>query len=127
MEFGGCRISHDTLNDKGFVYIQPKEQRIRAFEELKRPSTKKEAQVWSGMVSSLSQWCPASSLACPLLRKATAGAAKLQWIDALEKEYQDVRILMKRNLKLSPYDPTRFFNLVIDGSAIHGVGYVLFQ
>ena len=79
------------------------------------------------MVSSLSQWCPASSLACPLLRKATAGASKLQWTDALEKEYQDVRRMMKSNLRLSPYDLTRFLNLVIDGSAIHGVGYVLFQ
>ena len=45
VEFGGCRISHDTLNDKGFVYIQPKEQRIRAFEKLRRPSTKKKAQI----------------------------------------------------------------------------------
>ena len=115
------------MNDKGFVFIQPKEQRIRAFEELKRPSTKREAQVWSGMVSSLAAWPPATSLACPLLRKATAGASKLQWTDALEKEYQNVRRLMKNNLKLSPYDPTRFLNLFIDGSAIHGVGYLLFQ
>ena len=102
VEFGGCRISHDTLNDKGFVFIQPKEQRVRAFEELKRPSTKREAQVWSGMVSSLAAWAPATSLACPLLRKGTAGASKLQWTNALEKEYQDVRRLMKSNLKLSP-------------------------
>ena len=34
---------------------------------------------------------------------------------------------MKNNLKLSPYDPTRFLNLVIDGSAIHGIGYLFFQ
>ena len=64
---------------------------------------------------------------CPLKRKATAGAAKLQWTDALEKEYQDVRRLMKRNLKLSPYEPELFLYLVIDGSATHGVGYILFQ
>ena len=81
------------------------------------------------MVSSLtlSQWCPAFSLASPQLRKPTAGAAKQQWTEALEKEYQDERRLMKRNLKLSPYDPKRFLNLVIDGSATQRVGYVLFQ
>ena len=95
VEFGGCQISADKLNDKGFIFIQPKEGRVRAFEELKRPTTKREAQVWSGMVSSLAAWAPATSVACPLLRKATAGASKLQWTDALEREYQDVRRLIK--------------------------------
>ena len=46
VEFGGCRISADRLRDKGFIFIQPKEGRVRAFAELKRPSTKREAQVW---------------------------------------------------------------------------------
>ena len=127
VEFGGCRISADKLNDKGFISIQPKEGRVRAFEELKRPTTKREAQVWSGMVSSLAAWAPATSVACPLLRKATAGASKLQWTDALEREYQDVRRLIKNNLKLSPYNPSQSLNLCIDGSAIHGIGYILFQ
>ena len=127
IEFGGCRISAERLKDKGFIFIKPKENRIRAFSELKRPTTKREAQVWSGMVSSLAAWAPATSVACPLLRKATARASKLQWTDALEREYQDVRRLIKNNLKLSPYDPSQFLNLCIDGSAIHGVGYILFQ
>ena len=34
VEFGRCRISADKLNDKGFIFIQPKEGRVRAFEEL---------------------------------------------------------------------------------------------
>ena len=127
VEFGGCRISADRHRDKGFIFIQPKEGRVRAFAELKRPSTKWEAQVWSGMVSSLSAWAPATSIACPLLRKATAGPSKFQWTDALEGEYQNVRRLIKNNLKLSLYDPSRFLNLCIDGSAIHSIGYILFQ
>ena len=53
VEFGGCRISADRLRDKGFIFITPKEGRVRAFSELKHPSTKREAQVWAGMVSSL--------------------------------------------------------------------------
>ena len=32
VEFGGCRISADRLKDKGFIFIQPKEGRVRAFE-----------------------------------------------------------------------------------------------
>ena len=79
------------------------------------------------MVSSLSAWAPATNVACPLLRKATVGPAQLKWSEALEGEYQNVRRLIKDNLKLSPYDPSRFLNLCIDGSAIHGMGYILFQ
>ena len=37
VEFGGCRISADKLNDKGFNFIHPKEGRVRAFEELNAP------------------------------------------------------------------------------------------
>ena len=105
VEFGGCRISTDKLNDKGFIFIQPKEGRVRAFEELKRPTTKQEAQVWSGMVSSLAAWAPATSIACPLLRKATARASKLQWTDALEGEYQNVRRLIKKQPKAQSLRP----------------------
>ena len=45
----------------------------------------------------------------------------------MEGEYQSVRKLIKNNLRLSPYDPSRYLNLCIDGSAIHGMGYILFQ
>ena len=121
VEFGCCRISSDRLRDKGFIFIKPKEGRIRAFSELKRPETKREAQVWAGMVSSLSAWAPATIVACVLIRKATAGPAQLKWSEALEGEYQNVRRLIKNNLRLSPYYPSRYLNLCIDGSAIHGM------
>ena len=65
VEFWGCQISADRLNEKGFIFIQPKEGRVRAFEELKRPTTKREAQVWSGMVSSLAAWAPAICCLAP--------------------------------------------------------------
>ena len=79
------------------------------------------------MVSSLAYWAPAAKVACPQMRKATAGLAQLRWSEALEEEYQNVRTLIKNNLKLSPYDPSRWLNLVIDGSATHGMGWILFQ
>ena len=83
--------------------------------------------MWSGMVSSLASWAPATKVACPQTRKATAGPAQLRWSEALEEKYQNVRTLIKNNLKLSPYDPSRWLNLIIDGSATHGMGWVLFQ
>ena len=50
-----------------------------------------------------------------------------EWSEALEEEYQSVTSLIKNNLKLSPYDPSRWLNLIVDGSATHGMGWILFQ
>ena len=52
---------------------------------------------------------------------------KLKWTESLENEYQDVRKLMKRNLRLFPYEPESWLNLVIDSSSTRGVGFVLLQ
>ena len=104
------------------MFIEPREQRLRAFDQLGRPGTKKEAQVWSGMIASLAAWFPASSLACPLIRKATAGANKLVWNDELEAEYLQTKKLMKKSLKISPYRPERWLNMIIDGASTKGVG-----
>ena len=76
VEFGRCRISRKMLGAKGCVFFEPKQQRIRAFEQLNHPISKKEAQVFLGMVASLSKWQPSSSLVYQLIRKATAGPQK---------------------------------------------------
>ena len=39
VEFGRCRISREKLGE-GRIFIEPKQQRLRAFEELKRPTCK---------------------------------------------------------------------------------------
>ena len=127
VEFSGVRISSEELSRKDCVFIQPRDQRLRAFDQLSRPTTKKECQVWAGMVASLASWFPASSLSCPIIRKAMAGSTKLVWSEEMEREYLQTRKLMKENLKLSPYRAEQWLNMVIDGSSTRGIGYVLFQ
>ena len=45
----------------------------------------------------------------------------------MEAEYLEVKKIMKTSLRFSPYKPDKWLNLVIDGSATKGVGFVLFQ
>ena len=87
VEFGGVRICREELGRKDSIFIEPKKQRIHAFESLARPTCKREAQVWCGMLASLSAWFPAVNLSCPLLRKATQGSEKLNWTPDLKAEY----------------------------------------
>ena len=49
---------------------------------------------------------------CTLLRAATgARGEKFEWTEEMEYEYQNVRKIMKKHLKLSPYDPKQKLRL----------------
>ena len=52
-EFGGALITSETVGSKNVVNILPKSQRVKAFQDLRRPRTKKEVQVFCGMLTSL--------------------------------------------------------------------------
>ena len=58
VEFGGCIISAEVLQTENVVFIGPKNKRIKAFEELKKTTNKKEVQIFFGMLSSLQVWFP---------------------------------------------------------------------
>ena len=53
VEFAGTAIRAENIHENNVVHILPREKRIQAFMELKKAETKKEMQVWCGMVSSL--------------------------------------------------------------------------
>ena len=56
VEFRGPIISAETIRDEEIVFVGPKNKRVKAFQSLKRPSNKKEMQVFCGMATSLQQW-----------------------------------------------------------------------
>ena len=127
VEFGGSIISAETIQKEEVIFIDPKNKRIKAFSELKKPTTKKECQVFCGMLASLQQWFPSLPLHIPCLRKATAGANKFSWTEILEEEYETVKEVVKTQIRLTPYDPEKKLRLIIDGASSVGVGFVLFQ
>ena len=84
VEFGGTTISAETVKEEEVIFIGPKSKRIKAFEELKKPTCKREVQVFCGMLASLQTWFPSLPLNIPNIRKATAGASKFSWTPLLE-------------------------------------------
>ena len=48
-------------------------------------------------------------------------------MEEIEYEYQNVRKIMTKQLKLSPYDPKQKLRLVIDGARTAGTGFLLIQ
>ena len=91
VEFGGSLIMVEKVQNQYLILITPKSKRIRALEELRRHQTKKDCQVFAGMISSLQRWNPTVALEIPLLRKATASKSRFIWSDELQKEWEITR------------------------------------
>merc|ERR1712215_506792 len=96
------------------VFIEPKNKRILTLEQLRKPTSKRDLQVFAGMVASLQSWFPSLPLVIPNIRRAFGGKVRLEWDTVMEQEYETVKEVMKTQLRLSPDDDTKRLRLVID-------------
>ena len=53
VEFGGSMVSSEKCENEDLIFISPKNKRIKSIEELRKPRTKKDCQVFCGMLASL--------------------------------------------------------------------------
>ena len=127
VQFGGSTVSAEKCDNEDLIFISPKNKRIKNFEELRKPCTKKDVQVLCRMLASLQHWNLLVPLEVPLLHKDTAGTGKFTWTQDLEQEYQNVKKVMCEQIRQPPYDKTKTLRLVTDGASSQGVGFVLFQ
>ena len=52
MEFCGGIITVENVMNEGFIFISPKRMGLKAFEELKKLESKKDGQIFAGMLAS---------------------------------------------------------------------------
>ena len=102
VEFAGATINAELVKGERIVNILPKDGRIMAFQNLKRPESKTELRSYCGMVSSLASWSPNVNINMHLLRKNCSKNGKVVWTQEMINEYQTVNELMKSQIKLSP-------------------------
>jgi len=95
VEFAGTVVKADTVQNEDVVSILPRDKRVQAFQDLKKQVTKKEIQVWCGMLSSLQKWYPSLPLNLSRQRRETVGKGKIAWDEELEEEYQNSMNVMK--------------------------------
>ena len=56
IEFGGSVVTVEKVQNQDLIFITPKTKRIRALEELRRPQTKKDCQVYAGMIDEMESY-----------------------------------------------------------------------
>jgi len=60
----------------------------------------------------------------PALRAVTGTRGKFVWTEEMEEEYQHLRQIMRKQLKLSPYNPKHKLRLVIDVTGFPLIQYI---
>ena len=87
VEFAGATLNSELVRGEQRVNILPKDGRITAFQNLKRPETKTELRSYCGVVSSLAAWTPTVNINMPLLRKNCAKNGKVEWTQEMLDDY----------------------------------------
>ena len=90
---------------KHVTFISPSTEKIDALLEIEEPTSKKELQIFCGLVSSLQAWYQATGLLIPGLRKMTAHNTPFVWNADLTEEFKNIKEYFKNGIKLSPMDP----------------------
>merc|ERR1711936_628609 len=61
------------------------------------------------------------------LRQGCAHLTKFIWSPKMEEEFQKVKLIFTDQIRLSPFNPDKAINIVIDGANSAGVGFVFYQ
>ena len=106
VEFAGATILAELVQGEDIVSLLSKDGRIKAFQNLKHPETKKQLQSFYGMLSNLQGWSPSVPLNISLLRKLCYSKEKIVWTPDMLLEYNmdkdKVNKLMLNQINLSP-------------------------
>ena len=98
VEFGGTIISSETVGKETAVCVLPKNERIQAFQNLKKPKSKRDVKVFCGRLASFQNWNPSIPMHITLLGAETgARGKKFEWTEDMENEYQNIRQIMKNS------------------------------
>ena len=79
------------------------------------------------MISSLKPWFPSINFATSALRGACGSSSKFIWTPEMELEFEKVKIIFTDQIRLSPFNPDREINILIDAANKSGVGYCFYQ
>merc|ERR1712215_415737 len=128
VKFGRTVISAEKIKNNSVIFLDPPDKRILAVTEMERPKTRKDLQGLTGMISALRAWFPSVRFAVKSLFGASGNVgAKFIWTPEMEKDFQLVKHIFNKQIRLSPFDPKKKINLLIDWANGSGVGYVLYQ
>merc|ERR1712030_196824 len=80
-----------------------------------------------GMISSLKPWFPSINFTTPALRVACGNKSKFIWTPEMNLEFEKVKLIFTDQIRLSPFNPDREINILIDAANKAWVGFCFYQ
>ena len=105
---------------------KPDPEKVKAVEEMPRPTCKKELATLLGFVNYLSKFLPRLTEVTQPLRELTTKEAQLLWSPQHESAFADIKRLVISHPVLKFYDPEAEVTLQCDASE-YGLGATLLQ
>jgi hypothetical protein len=114
----GHRVSHEGT--------KPMNDKIKAIEEWKEPTTRKGVRSFLGLAGYYRQYVLNFAKIAAPLHKLTGKATRWQWTEREQKSFHDLKQILKEAPVLKIFDPNR--PIIIDTDASnHAIGAVLVQ
>ena len=127
VKFSGAVISAEKIKGQEITFLDTPDQRILAITEMPPPTCKKELESYCGMIRSLKQWFPNVTFANKHLNAGTTHGSKFVWTLDMQREYEEIKLIFQNQIRLSPFNPDKPINTLIDGASFKGIGFVFYQ
>ena len=72
------------------------------------------------MAAQLKRFCPGLQIRYPGMQKLCAANTKFRWTSDLDKELEEMKEALKKNIKISPIDIRKNLILIIDAAPTVG-------
>ncbi|UYV81553.1 K02A2.6-like, partial [Cordylochernes scorpioides] len=125
-----CEFEKTKIKFLGHIFtsdgIKTDEEKVKAIDNIKSPSNKKELQRLLGMVQYLHKFIPNLSEITYRMRLLLKKNTEWQWDSLRDKDMERIKDLLKQAPTLNYYDPNKDVVLSVDASQ-HAIGAVLLQ
>ncbi|UYV80706.1 K02A2.6-like, partial [Cordylochernes scorpioides] len=125
-----CEFEKTKIKFLGHIFtsdgIKTDEEKVKAIDNIKSASNKKELQRLLGMVQYLHKFIPNLSEITYRMRLLLKKNTEWQWDSLMDKDMERIKDLLKQAPTLKYYDPNKDVVLSVDASQ-HAIGAVLLQ
>ena len=140
-----CRENHLTLSPKKFQMCDPEHSikfagmilsskglspdpdKMSAIRDFPIPINRSDLRSWLGLCQQFSIWYPELASCQSGLRHLVRDDVPFEWSSQMTEQMEATKLLLCGETYVHPYDTKLVPSIFVDGSILHGAGYILVQ
>ena len=140
-----CRENHLTLSPKKFQMCDPEHSikfagmvlsskglspdpdKMSAIRDFPIPKNRTDLRSWMGLCQQFSIWYPELAACQTGLRHLVREDVPFEWSLQMTEQMEATKLLLCGDVYVHPYDTKLVPTIFVDGSILHGAGYILVQ